>query len=360
MNSYNPRKCTFILLAILSLAFWPSPSISEDQPGTRSSDFVLLPFAYYTPETTAALVITGIYTSPGANPDTRPTNIMAFLTYTMENQRMVEFFPEIYTASGFRIISGLGAMDFPDKFYGIGSDTQKDDEENYTRRSFSLDASVQYQLLPAFYAGIKLDYENMKIEDTETGGLLDTGPYQGSDGGVISGSGLIVTWDSRDDIFWTTAGSFAEAEALYYKSSDFDYDTFTLDLRQYVTPGSITFAFQEYLHLSGGDPPFFRLARLGGSSRMRGYFRGRFRDRSMAILQAESRLWISSRFAVVAFGSTGSVAPSPVELTENTLTALGAGIRYRLGKEEAINLRIDLAWGEEDNSGVYFMIKEAF
>ena len=28
--------------------------------------------------------------------------------------------------------------------------------------------------------------------------------------------------------------------------------------------------------------------------------------------------------------------------------------------QEAINLRVDLAWGEDGSSGVYFTIKEAF
>ena len=94
---------------------------------------------------------------------------------------------------------------------------------------------------------------------------------------------------------------------------------------------------------------------------MRGYFQGRFRDKNMAAVQAEFRLPLSARFGMVLFGSAGNVGESPRDLGENDLlTAVGGGLRYRLSKVEAINFRVDLAWGEDGSSGVYFTIREAF
>lgn len=70
---------------------------------------------------------------------------------------------------------------------------------------------------------------------------------------------------------------------------------------------------------------------------------------------------LSKKFGLVFFGSAGDVAPDPDELKlDSFLTALGTGLRYRVGEGEAINLRVDLAWGENGNRGVYFTIKEAF
>jgi outer membrane protein assembly factor BamA len=255
-------------------------------------------------------------------------------------------------------------MDYPDKFYGIGPDVIEADEEAYTKVDYTLEAAVQYEVVPDLFAGLQVDWENFTLEDIEPGGFFDSGTILGSESGVVSGAGLLVTFDSRDDIFVPGKGLYAEVAAMSYgegTGSDFTYDNITLDLRQFVTLGSVTLGFQQYLHLSDGEPPFHRLAQLGGSELMRGYFMGQYRDKNLAAVQVESRVPLSARWGLVFFGSAGSVAPTPGDLdVDSFLTAGGTGLRFRLTDQEMINLRVDLAWGEDGNSGVYFTIKEAF
>jgi len=340
------------------------PASAGDGPGKGAKDLTVLPFAYYTPETRTAFVLTGIYTWREPTERSRPSSILGFVTYTTENQKVISFFPEIFTSSGTKIVLKASAMDFPDTFFGIGQDTLEDDEEDYSRRGYHLDASLQFEIMRDLFAGLRYDWENLAVEDIEPGGLLDSGLIPGSGGGVTSGAGILITSDSRDDIFWPSKGFYAELTAMSYGGAvggDFEYDNVIVDLRQFITPGPWTLAFNQYLHLSGGEPPFDRLAQLGGPQLMRGYFQGRFRDQNMAAVQVESRFPLSARFGLVLFGSAGNVGESPRDLGENDLlTAMGAGLRYRLSKVEAINFRADLAWGEDGSSGVYFTIREAF
>jgi hypothetical protein len=364
MKRYDLKKVSFAVLLICAFLNAQPLAAQESSQQSGKGDLSILPFVYYTPETRTAFVLSGIYTKSGSTQEIRPTSLKLFLTYTSQNQRMIEFFPEVYTPAGIRISGEAIAMDFPDKFYGIGPDAIEDDEEDYTRLGVRLDAAVQYEIYKDIFAGLRLNYEDLEVEDVETGGLIDSGTVPGDGGGIVSGAGLLVHYDGRDDIFMPSKGLYLETSAMSYgrgMGGDFDYSTFVMDLRQFVSPGSWTLAFQEYFHFSGGDPPFHRLAQLGGSGLMRGFFKGRFRDQNMAVFQVESRIPLSRKFGLVLFGSTGGVAPDPDELElDSFLTAGGAGLRYRIGEEEAIKLRIDLAWGEGGNSGAYFTINEAF
>jgi len=359
----SARSIGAFTFAVL-LLFFPLSAPAQNSQTEGMSDLTILPFVYYTPETKTAFVLTGIYTWRDPVEGSRPSSLLGFATITTENQRMFSVLPEIYTSSGARITLQASAVDFPDKFYGIGSDTREEDEEDLTRRGGHVEGSYQFRVLPDLFAGPRFDWEELDLEDIEPGGLLDSGSITGSEGGVVFGAGLQVTYDTRDDVFWPSKGVYGEGTMMLYSEdagSDFDYETAILDLRGFFTPRSWTLAFQQYLHLSGGEPPFDRLAQLGGAQLMRGYFRGRFRDKNLAAIQAESRIPLSSRFSLVVFTSAGSVASSPGDLMDGEIfTALGSGLRYRLSEAEAVNFRFDLAFGEGGNNGVYFTIREAF
>lgn len=341
-----------------------SSQAASEEAGAKKGDLILLPFAYYTPETSTAIVLTGIYTRRPDEQNAKPSSLMAFVTYTAENQRAISIIPELYTRSKLKITGRIGTMDFPDKFYGIGLEVTDDDEEDYVQVASNLSMAVQLEVFSGLLAGVKYDYEDLKVEDVESGGLLDTGSVTGSKGGDVSGLGFLLTYDSRDDLFFPSRGYYTEAAAMSYGEgigSDFKYDTYILDCRQFISPGSIIIGFQEYLHFSSGNPPFHRLAQLGGTDLMRGYFMGKFRDRNMAAAQVETRISLSQKFGLVLFGSAGSVASKPGDLGEGSLlTAFGTGLRYRVGKQEPINLRLDLALGEDGESGIYFTVREAF
>ena len=116
-----------------------------------------------------------------------------------------------------------------------------------------------------------------------------------------------------------------------------------------------------YLDAAAGETPFYKLPALGGSSRMRGYFEGRYRDNVFSMLQLEYRQYFWWKFGFVVFAGVGDVANDVTKFKLNDFKlSFGAGLRFLFNKEEKINLRVDLGFGNDGNSGIYFGIEEAF
>jgi outer membrane protein assembly factor BamA len=119
-------------------------------------------------------------------------------------------------------------------------------------------------------------------------------------------------------------------------------------------------AYQVFGYLSSGHVPLLEQGALGGSELMRGYYEGRYLDRTYAAAQVEYRLPITNRFGVVGFASAGRVAPRLREFNFQGLhPAAGAGLRFKLVKAENLNLRFDAAFGDTGGT-FYFNVAEAF
>ena len=141
----------------------------------------------------------------------------------------------------------------------------------------------------------------------------------------------------------------------------FDYTNYNLDLRKYFSPrGPSIVALQAYLNVIRGTPPFQALSTYGGANLMRGYYNGRYRDKSAVVLQAEYRRFLWWRFGMAVFGGVADVRrdPSDFSLSAFNSTA-GAGLRILFDKNEHINVRIDFAFGG-GQPGPYITINEAF
>lgn len=99
---------------------------------------------------------------------------------------------------------------------------------------------------------------------------------------------------------------------------------------------------------------------MGGSYVMRGYFEGRFRDKSLLVFQAEYRMPLFWRLGAVGFVGVGNVAEKFSQLDLGNLkSAYGIGLRFLFDRKERIQLRMDIGWGK-NSSGFYFSIFEAF
>lgn len=74
-----------------------------------------------------------------------------------------------------------------------------------------------------------------------------------------------------------------------------------------------------YLFFNKCDVPFRMLATIGGARFLRGYYRGRFRDNNMMVLQQEVRMPIYKWLGVAIFGGVGSVANKITDFAKNEL-----------------------------------------
>ncbi len=329
---------------------------------------IAAPIVFYTPETSLAFGAGGayIFRSPKHNPETtRPSAIAPSVIYTLKKQFRAQFSTEFYFKDNSYRMNGYTKLErFPFKFYGIGNDTTEDEEEVYTSKGVTFFLSFLKRLGKSFNIGFQYYLVDWNISETEEGRLLDSGLIAGSGGGTISGVSAVINRDTRDNIYFPMTGEFFEFNARTYPGflgSSFEFSTFTLDLRKYFNLfSSHVLAVRFLMKNQSGDVPFIELARVGGEFILRGYFDGRFRDKHMAVMEAEYRMPLSGRFGLVAFTGVGKVASGFGDLGFDDLKpAYGVGLRYLFDKKEKIRVRFDLAFGR-GTSGFYFSVFEAF
>lgn len=287
--------------------------------------------------------------------------------FTQNNQYAIIANKERFFKQGiYRIAGEIAYHYFPDKFYGIGNNTVLEDEEDFTSQEFRFNPLFQRILFSSsLYVGFHYDYYYSEIVDTEPGKILDSGTITGSEGGLSSGIGLDITWDTRDNNLYPSNGSLYQLIAGFYGptlGSDFSFSSYLLDLRQYISIFSgHVLALREIVGVNTGDPPFQMLFFTGSLGYfLRGYTISRFMDKNIIAFQTEYRLPLIWRFGLVAFAGFGQVAPEFNQVSINDLKpSVGLGLRFALIPEQKVNLRIDFGIGKDDSSfNIDFM--EAF
>ena len=211
---------------------------------------------------------------------------------------------------------------------------------------------------------VTFDWKKTHVQDVEEGGAIDQEDLVGAEGGVSSGLGPVITWDTRDNLFAPSKGSWHKAWAWFYgewMGSDFNYDYYGLDLRHYrsVSKESVL-ALQGFLALTSGEVPFYEYP----TPLMRGLYEDVFVDKNAVAVRAEYRFPIKifggERWGGALFGAVGDAFPDATSTEDFDLkVAGGVGLRFALNKEEKINLRLDIG---VSRYGVfpYIMLQEAF
>ena len=373
-HSCGSERHVALILSIMLLCTWSSSrSLADDSVEKptlveRVMNFSFLPFVIYTPETRFGGGIGGIHTFHFGDhkPQSRPNSVSLSAKYTQNRQYAIQLTPRFYLKDQkYYLWSDILYQKSPFKFYGLGNKSPDDMEEDYTPKEIRIWANLRRKVYSVLRFGIQYNFEDTNIVEVEEGRLLASGDIPGGGGGRSSGVGVILDWDSRDREFSATAGGLYQASAMIYGGSlgsDFDFTRYLLDLRYYlpILP-SHTLALNGFFEFSTGEPPFQKLALLGGRFRMRGYYEGRHRDRNMISFQAEYRVvpvwW---RFGVVGFAAVGDVSRdvSDFRLSEFKFSG-GFGFRYQFNPDEGVNLRADFAFGE-GTSGYYLTVLEAF
>lgn len=118
-------------------------------------------------------------------------------------------------------------------------------------------------------------------------------------------------------------------------------------------------AFDLYGQLNGDDVPWTLREELGaGTSRMRGYYAGRYIDNNQLSAQMELRQHIYGRVGCVAWAGGGTVFPKLSQLRmKDVLPNYGLGLRVEF--KHNVNIRIDYGFGK-DTGGFVFQFAEAF
>lgn len=326
----------------------------------------VLPLVYYTPETKWVFGAGAVGSFKLANLDTYESLITAGLAYSLRKQILTYASWRIFTPANKDLFIGeVGWYRYVYYFYGVGNDVAESDQESYSAKYPRVRFDYARKISPNLYLGIRYGFDSYDIYDLDPTGQLINGEFTGTQGGVVSGIGPLLVYDSRDNQLYPTNGNYAEVsfqQYAKYLGSDFKYNRVVVDLRNlFPIKDNQVFATNFYSELTSGGAPFFSLANMGGNKRMRGLFEGKYRDQNSVILQGEYRYKFLPRWGAAFFSGVGNVFSAENKFQfQNTKLTYGAGGRFQLTKKKKLNLRLDLAHSPREDLQFYFTFGEAF
>lgn len=366
MNKY-PALVLILLFFLHCFAYASVPGAVSKTSNAASPEnfFIIVPVPLYSPETGWALNISSAYlyrTEPD-DPATTPSIIQASFIYS--EKRQSDNYIEInhyLKGNEYTFKSILQYRKYPDKFFGTGNNTLPDASENYTVEYSYLLAEAYKKIIPGFYAGARYIFQNNNMLEVVPSGLLSSSP--GSEGLRQSGAGVLLKWDTRDYVYYATDGALHQVSLMSFGpgiGSQNIFNKFEADFRWFFkTFDGQSGSVHSYTVLSDGDVPFFFMPSIGGDKMLRGYFKGRFRERNMLALQVEYHFHLSNLFILTLHGATGEVMNKLTDFSTAGLKfSAGAGIRFMLEPKDRLTARLDIGF-TPDSMGVYLLAGEAY
>ncbi|WP_066223272.1 BamA/TamA family outer membrane protein [Formosa haliotis] len=177
------------------------------------------------------------------------------------------------------------------------------------------------------------------------------------------GVGVSSVYDTRDDQMRPLKGmnvKFNTMTFLQSLGSTNDYTNINFEFNKYYPlQERNTILLRTYGQVAVGDVPFAG-QNVVGRDDLRGYSNGKYRADQVYDIQTAYRHSFANKWGYVAFAGVATAINGASDISlDNTLPAVGAGIRYMAIPKAKINIGVDAAIGRDD-WGVYFRIGEAF
>ena len=284
-----------------------------------------------------------------------------------------------FNENRFRIYMNYGYRTEPSHYYGKGFEKAEtiergDSTTRFHRSYFQLYPRFVWEIRPHFYLGGLFDLNYTKVSDVNP--VMEKDPYfqQFKRKYFNVGIGGLIQYDTRDDVATPTRGMLLGANfKLFgkYLGGAYNYEIIELEYRQFKNifrPRS-TLAWIAKSQIGLGDVPFTELPTFGSPFDLRGYYMGKYRDKSMAYGIVEYRHMFGSpakyksgnfwaKCGFVAWVGTGTIGETPFDWNKWKLN-FGAGLRFQM--QPGKNFRLDI--GKEPGQPgmqVYMNMTEAF
>lgn len=330
----------------------------------KKFDFSIIGGPHYSTDTKLGLglVAAGLYRTSAADSLMQPSNVSLYgdvssVGFYLLGVRGSHIMPEARQRIDYKVYF----YSFPSKFWGIGYDNGKidDNESDFDRWQTRIDASYLFRVAKDFYVGPTVQFDYVKATDVERPELLE-----GQDRTTHNlGIGLSLVYDSRDVMTNARRGCYIDVKQCFrpkFMSNDYAFSTTSVTASGYrkAWKGAVI-AADIRGELNFGNPSWAMMAKLGSGQSMRGYYEGRYRDKHKIETQLELRQHVWKRNGVVFFVGAGTVFPDFNKLTiSRVLPNWGFGYRWEFKKN--VNVRLDYGFGKNGESGFLFNINEAF
>jgi outer membrane protein assembly factor BamA len=249
-------------------------------------------------------------------------------------------------------------------FYGVGSEAgERGRGIALSQSGDAVGARFEYRVGGDYFVGFRLGALDIETS-TE---LSDVPPefqaFELTQDSRIEDLGLLLQRDTRDQVYTPDDGSLLELDIGLRRlktRSTTEYRKMRFAFTRYLPRNDSVLAYRVYACYAGDGSPFYDLCAFGSRSDLRGYTAGRYLDRTELVTQIEYRRPLRGRWGIVAFAGVGTVAPSFADMNaDDLLPGAGVGIRYLVSRAQNINLRVDVARGNDETT-VHIGLGEAF
>lgn len=257
----------------------------------------------------------------------------------------------------------LEYLSYPLPYFGIGRDTPDGAELWYSSGVTTLQGFNDWRIRGPLYlhTGGRLTRSLIREFGAFPDPSLSPSPLPRKS--VLYSGVLGAIVDSRDNTGSPQSGSYVRAlpSLTWHEDSGSMLNRLTVDARRYRRIGAQhVVAMQIQYDGTSSDWPVEHMPMIGADTAMRGYDRGRYRDRQALTAQVEFRSGHRRRIGAVAFAGAGTVAPTLGDLTAGAwYPSVGAGVRYLLSPRDRTMLRLDFGIGR-GSKGISVGVGEAF
>jgi len=272
-------------------------------------------------------------------------------TYTYLNHDKIRFYNEI-------MINHM-----KDHYWGVGFDAARytpkgDNTTRFKKTSWKVSSSFLGRVVDNLYAGFNCDFNQTKAKEINPAMAVDAYFVALGPNNLNIGLGPVLQYDSRDLPVNAYKGFYINAQMTFYASYYGGSNTYTiydLEYRHYLSLGStkriLAWAFRN--RHGTGTIPWAELSQLGSPYDLRGYYWGRYRDRTMLYAMMEYRHRFGaktlnrfgkkeSRHGFVAWVGTGTVGNGYKDFGS---WLPNGGVGYRFELQSRLNARFDVGFG---------------
>jgi hypothetical protein len=362
-------------------------AVAQKDTAIHRPSFFVLPVVAYSQEKGleigAAMLYSFYIDKKKPDPLTRNSTINLIPSITTEKQWKIDLKTDLWTSGNtWHFRTNLRYHDYPIYFYGLGDETLKADQSLLNNQRYKVQLEGERRIGGHFYAGALLMYQHDKYSSGDNKGIYPDARLVDKEGGHVTFIGATGIFDNRDNQNYTTRGNWVRLNISYAPDflSSQELWKFELQSRHFIpiSRKSTIGLNSNFSSVEGSEIPFYLLPEMGNDQLMRGYYTGRYRAQNYFAVQAEYRyfldpkipinIWfvhMQPKFALAAFGGTGTVFSNSDPAAASFKPNYGVGARWFYDEHSKLTIRIDYGWGEQRpgeprQSGFYLSLAEAF
>ena len=327
-------------------------------------DFSVIGGPHYASDTKFGLgmVAAGLYRTDVNDSILPPSNVSLFGDVSTVGFYMLGVRGNHLAPQGrYRIDYHLYFYSFPSDFWGMGFEMgdNDDNKSDMKRWQAQVEASFLIKVADNFYVGPMAAYDYVIGKQIERPELL-----QGMDKHTWNvGAGVSLVYDNRDNLTNPHRGIYLNIKQMFrpkFMGNDYAFSSTKFRFDAYQRLGKGTILAEDFgANLNFGNPSWGMMAELGGTSSMRGYYEGRYRDKHSLEATVELRQHVWKRNGIVVWAGAGTVFPKFSAMSSRQILP-NAGVGYRWEFKKDVNVRLDYGFGKSGQSGFLFNINEAF